>query len=152
MKIHLRQIPQDATIHLTEDLDPAFLDLDELEAEAITPLHCALDIGISDGGLFATGRLTIGIRQTCVKCLRPFDTTFVVPDFGAQVELDGRESVDLTAEIREDILLILPSHPRCDADGSTKCPATFRSAPAAPLTEEVEPSTWSALDQIKPKK
>ncbi|HEY8901517.1 MAG TPA: hypothetical protein VIM61_13980 [Chthoniobacterales bacterium] len=152
MKIHLRQIPQDTTVHLTDELDPAFLELDPEEATAITPVHCALDVGVSGGGLFATGRITVGIRLTCVKCLNEFDTTFVVPDFAAQVELDGRESVDLTPEIREDILLVLPTHPRCDADGRTKCPATFRSAPAAPLTEEVEPSTWSALDQIKPKK
>jgi len=152
VKIHLRQIPQDTTIHREEDLDPAFLELDPSEAEATTPVHCAFDIGLSGDGMFATGRISVGLRQTCVKCLRPFETTLVVPDFGTQIELDGRESADLTPEIREDILLVLPSHPRCDADGSTKCPATFRSAPAAPLTEEVEPSTWDALDQLKPKK
>ncbi|MDD5198892.1 MAG: hypothetical protein PHC88_03745 [Terrimicrobiaceae bacterium] len=152
MKIHLRQIPQGSTIHLEADVDPAFLELGPDDAEAISPVHCALDVGLSDNGLFATGSLSLRIRQTCVKCLRPFETTLVVGDFGTQVDLVGCESVDLTAQIREDILLVLPSHPRCDDDGSTKCPATFQSAPAAPLIEEVDHSTWDALDQIKPKK
>jgi uncharacterized metal-binding protein YceD (DUF177 family) len=116
------------------------------------PIQCSLDIGVSDGGLFATGSLQLPVQMECVACLRTFETTLSVPDFAAQVDLEGRESVDLTPAIREDILLVLPSHPRCDADGRTKCPATFQSAPAAPLTEEVDPSTWNALDQLKPKK
>lgn len=152
MKIHLRQIPPGDTLHLEEDVDPGFLELGSADAEAVSPVHCALDAGLSDGGLFATGSLSVRVRQTCVKCLQPFESTITAPDFAAQVELNGRESVDLTPEIREDILLVLPSHPRCDADGSTTCPATFRSAPHAPLTEETDHTAWDALDQFKPKK
>jgi uncharacterized metal-binding protein YceD (DUF177 family) len=151
VKIHLRQIPHGHE-HFEEDIDPSFLDLKSSEATPVGPIHCSLDIGLSDGGLFATGSLALPVKMQCVKCLRDFETTLSVPDFAAQVDLEGRESVDLTPAIREDILLVLPSHPRCDADGRTKCPATFQSAPAAPLTEEVDPSTWNALDQLKPKK
>ncbi|MGH8046652.1 MAG: YceD family protein [Chthoniobacterales bacterium] len=149
MKIHLRQLTH-GQAHIEEDLDPSLLELET--GRATGPVHCSLDIGLSDGGLFATGTLSVPVELQCVKCLRLFETTLVVPDFATQAELEGRESVDLTPDIREDILLILPSHPRCDADGRTKCPATFQSAPAAPLTEEVDPSTWNALDQLKPKK
>lgn len=152
MKIHLRQIPAGDTLHVEEDADPGFLDLTSADAEAVSPVHGSLDAGRSDGGLFVTGTLSVKVRQTCVKCLRPFESAVVVPNFATQIELDGRESVDLTPEIREDILLVLPSHPRCDADGSTTCPATFRSAPSAPLTEETDHTAWDALDQFKPKK
>jgi len=151
LKIHLRQLTHGAT-HIEEDLDPAFLDLPAAEAEAVSPVHCQLDIGLSDGGLFATGSLSVRVRQQCVKCLRPFESTLELPNFATQVELSGSESVDLTPEIREDILLVLPSHPRCDADGRTKCPATFQSAPAAPLAEDADHTAWDALDQFKPKK
>ncbi len=151
MKIHLRQLTH-GNAHLEEDADPEFLELEATGAIAIGPIHCSLDIGVSDGGLFATGSLTLPVKMECVKCLRTFETSLSVPDFATQIELEGRESVDLTPAIREDILLVLPSHPRCDADRRTKCPATFQSAPAAPLTEEVDPSTWNALDQLKPKK
>jgi uncharacterized protein len=151
VKIHLRQLTH-GQAHLAEDLDPAFLELENAGATALGPVHCALDVGLSDGGLFATGSLVVPVRLECVACLQPFETTLSVPDFAAQIDMDGYESVDLTPSIREDILLTLPSHPRCDADGRTKCPATFQSAPAAPLTEEVDQSTWDALDQLKPKK
>jgi uncharacterized metal-binding protein YceD (DUF177 family) len=151
LKIHLRQLAH-GSLHVEEDLDPAFLDLPAAGAEAISPVHCRLDVGLSDGGLFATGSLSVRIRQQCVKCLQFFESTLEVPNFAMQVELNGSESVDLTPEIREDILLVLPSHPRCDADGRTNCPASFQSAPAAPLTEEADHSAWDALDQFKPKK
>jgi uncharacterized metal-binding protein YceD (DUF177 family) len=151
VKIHLRQLTH-GTAHLEDDLDPAFLELETMGVTSTGPVHCSLDVGMSDGGLFATGSLSIPVKMECVACLRTFDTELTVRDFAAQEDLEGRESVDLTPAIREDILLTLPSHPRCDADGRTKCPAKFQSAPAAPLTEEVDRSTWDALDQLKPKK
>ncbi len=152
MNIHLRQIPQGGTIHLEEDLDPAFLELATTDARPKGDVHCSIDAGLSGGGLFATGELSLPVEMTCVACLRAFETVLSVPGFATQIELDGRESVDLTPEIREDILLVLPSHPRCDSDGRTKCPATFQSAPAEPLTDEADHSAWDALDQLKPKK
>jgi uncharacterized metal-binding protein YceD (DUF177 family) len=151
VKIHLRQLTH-GHAHIEEDFDAAGLELENTGARATGPVHCSLDLGFSDGGLFATGSLSVPVELQCVKCLQNFETTLSVPDFATQVDLDGRESVDLTPEVREDILLILPSHPRCDDDGRTKCPATFQSAPAAPLTEEVDSSTWNALDQLKLKK
>jgi uncharacterized metal-binding protein YceD (DUF177 family) len=151
VKIHLRQIPQGATLHLENDLDPAFLEL-SADAKPKGPVHCSLDVGLSDGGLFATGSLSLTVEMTCVACLRTFETTLSVPDFALQIELAGGESVDLTPQIREDILLVLPSHPRCDSDGRTKCPATFQSAPAEPLIDEADHSAWDALDEFKPKK
>lgn len=151
MKIHLRHIPQGSTTHLEEDIDPAFLDLASVGGEPAGPVHASLEVGLSGSGLFATGSVSVPVRLPCVKCLRPFEMTLAVPEFAMQRELDGRESVDLTPELREDILLVLPSYPRCDVDGSTTCPATFQSAPAAPLTEEADHSAWDALDQLKPK-
>lgn len=151
LKIHLRQLPH-GTEHFEEEISPEFLELETAGATPLSPVHCSLDVGLSDGGLFATGSLSVRVQMECVACLRPFETTLSVPSFGVQVQLEGHESVDLTPEIREDILLTLPSHPRCDADGRTKCPATFQSAPAAPLSEEADHSAWDALDQFKPKK
>lgn len=152
MKIFIRHIPQGSTLHVEEDLDPAFLELVPEDAKPKGPVHCSLDVGTSDGGLFATGSLAVPVEMTCVACLRTFETTLAVPDFGTQIELQGGESVDLTPQIREDILLVLPSHPRCDSDGRTKCPATFQSAPAEPLIDEADHSAWDALDEFKPKK
>jgi uncharacterized metal-binding protein YceD (DUF177 family) len=153
MKIYIRDIPQDSTLHIEQDLDAGFLDLQETGTEAVGPIHCSLDVGISDNGLYAIGSLSLPVRMTCVACLEPFESELVVPDFGLQIPLAGSETMDLTPHLREDILLVLPSHPRCDADGLRQCPANFPSAPGGPLSEEVIPdsSAWNALDQLKTK-
>jgi uncharacterized metal-binding protein YceD (DUF177 family) len=151
MKIHLRQIPQGGTLHLEGAEEAGYLELEEAGARACSPLGYSLDVGLSGGGLFATGRLELCLRLRCVACLDEFETTLTVEGFALQKELDGRESVDLTQEIREDIHLALPAHPRCDADGSKTCPARFSQAPAD-ASQPTGNAPWGVLDGLKTKK
>lgn len=153
MRIHLNQIPEGGTAYFEEDLDPSFLELDGENESADSPVRCALDVGVSGSGLFATGQVDVTLRLRCVACLEIFDFPLSLTNFALQIELEGRESVDLTPYIREDILLVLPSHPRCDASGTRNCPATFRSAPdhSFPPTAGDGSSAWNVLDQLKKK-
>jgi uncharacterized metal-binding protein YceD (DUF177 family) len=151
MKIHLRQIPQGGTLHVEGVEDAGFLDLEEAEAHACSPLEYELDVGLSGGGLFATGRLSVCVRLRCVACLDEFETTLSVDHFALQKELDGRESVDLTEEVREDIHLALPAHPRCDAQGKKTCPARFSQAPGD-ASQPPGNAPWSVLDGLKTEK
>jgi uncharacterized metal-binding protein YceD (DUF177 family) len=151
MKIHLRQIPQGGTFLLEDAEDPRFLELEEIGVRPVSPLRYSVYVGISGGGIFATGRLSLRIRLRCVACLNEFETELAIEPFALQKELDGRESVDLTPEIREDIHLALPAHPRCDADGGKICAARFPQAPAD-ASELCGDAPWSVLDKLKTKK
>jgi uncharacterized metal-binding protein YceD (DUF177 family) len=148
MKVHLRQIPEGTTLHLEGTEDAAFVGLEEAGATAASPVEYSLDVGISDGGIFATGRLAVKVRLRCVACLEDFETLIEIPEFALQKELDGREAVDFSEEVREDIQLALPAYPRCDAEGRKTCPASFPQAPA-----DSSPSSgtaaWNALDKLK---
>jgi uncharacterized metal-binding protein YceD (DUF177 family) len=148
MKIHLRQIPQGGTLHLEAAEDPRFLELEEIGARPVSPVRYALDVGVSGGGIFATGRLSLRIRLRCVACLGEFETELIIEPFALQAELDGRELVDLAPQIREDIHLALPAHPRCDADGRKICPARFSQAPAD-ASQPPGNAPWGALDKLK---
>ena len=151
MKIHLRQIPQGGTLHLEAAEDPRFLELEEIGARPVSPVRYALDVGVSGGGIFATGRLSLRIRLGCVACLGEFETELIIEPFALQAELDGRELVDLAPQIREDIHLALPAHPRCDADGRKICPARFSQAPAD-ASQPPGNAPWGALDKLKTEK
>ena len=151
MKVHLRQIPRGETIHLEAEEDSATLELGQAGAEPLGPLHYALDVGLSDGGLFATGRLSQRVRMTCVSCLDSFERDIVSPHFATQMELTGSELVDLTPEVREDIHLLLPAHPRCDQGGEKLCPAHYPGdAHISSLQSEEtpRPAIWASLDQL----
>lgn len=150
MKVHLRQI-QNGETHYSGEEDANAFGLEEADAKAMGPLIYDLDVGISEGGLFAVGTLELKVQMTCVACLRKFTNLLRVNDFAIQIELEGSETIDLTPEIREDIFLSLPPYPKCDASGETRCPSQFPKASAPPQSEPTEENAavWAALDQLK---
>jgi len=151
MKVHLRQIPQGETLHLEGEEDAAGIGLDEVGAVAASPLRYSMDVGVSEGGLFGSGRLELRVRMCCVACLEEFEQDFEIEPFGFQIELTGNELMDLTPAMREDIHLCLPPHPRCDAVGSDKqCPAIPDSAErAVRQAPERGATAWDVLDKLK---
>jgi len=152
MKVHLQHIPEGDTLHLEGSEDAGPLELEEAGVIPVSPLEYSLDIGISEGGLFATGRLAVRGRLTCVRCLEDFEEDFEVDPFSMQIELPGGELIDLTSVIREDIQLILPAHPRCDSSGGPKCPASRHGLPSANRESvHMNASAWDALDKLKTK-
>jgi uncharacterized metal-binding protein YceD (DUF177 family) len=152
MKVHLAQIPQGETLHLEGEEDASPLELETAGAVPVGPLEYSLDVGLSEGGLFATGRLAVPVRMTCVSCLEPFERLIEADPFALQMELPGPETLDLTPEVREDIHLLLPPHPKCDQGGDKTCPAHFPTGAATspmPMEAKARPAIWQALDQLK---
>ncbi|MGC1480388.1 MAG: hypothetical protein WA771_07785 [Chthoniobacterales bacterium] len=152
LQVHLARIPNDGAVQVDEEIDAAFLDLAETEWTADSPVRCSVQFTVSGGDIYAIGTASLDLSACCVKCLEDFETTLTLPDLAIHKEPDGRELADLTDELREDILLLLPSHPRCDVDGKRECPVTFRTSPEAPLATErtPRPDAWNALDEFKP--
>ena len=151
MKVHVLQIPEDGK-HYEGEESSDVLELKDAHARAraVGPIHYSLDVGLSEGGLFATGTVSAEVECECVRCLTKFRQVLEVPDFACQIELEGREMVDLTELIREDILLALPAHPHCDWSGENVCKADFltdKVAVVEPLDDNRD--VWKSLDKLK---
>jgi uncharacterized metal-binding protein YceD (DUF177 family) len=149
MKVHLQQIPAEGK-HFEGESENDFLRLDTEEPiQPISPVRYALDVGISDGGLFATGSVAVDFELACVKCLERFIYPVAIEDFACQVELTGAEMVDLTPLVREDILLALPPHPHCDWSGEKACKHALRQRLPEFEDNSERSEVWGALDQLK---
>ena len=146
MKIHLKQIPE-LGMHIEGEEDAAFLDAPDYKP--LSPLRYSLDVGLSGGGLFATGRLAVGLETQCVSCLERFRVPLQLDDFSMQTELTGAELVDLTPQVREDILLALSPYPHCDRQGGQVCKGTARTEREPDAGES---HTWDELDKLKLKR
>ena len=147
MKVHLRQIPADGLRLEGEEDCP----ISELEKDGVVcggPLRYSLDLGISEGALWANGSLTQEVELACVSCLERFAHTIRVPQFALHTELVGPETIDLTPFMREDILLNLPAYPHCDREGGRVCSAPQRTAVPEPEVTEAQKPDWSALDKL----
>lgn len=149
MKVYVTDIPEEG-MHCEGEIPGEVLDLEEKDnARATGPIRYALDVGISDGGLWATGTLSAPVECRCVRCLEAFPYSLDVPDFALQIELEGREMVDLTETIREDTLLALPAHPHCDWDGKKVCKVQFSTTHSDVEPDANAPDVWKDLDNLK---
>lgn len=156
MKVQIRNIPPEG-LHLEGEDNGVDLDVTGEYLKALGPVHYSLDIGLSDSGLFATGTLGVDLERECVNCLEKFTYPLRIEDFAMQMELGGEETVDLTPQAREDILLALPHYPRCDWDGRKVCEGALKFKGKAGPDEAREPlapatEAWNELDKLRVKK
>ncbi len=148
MKIHLKQIPADG-LHLEGDEECPIPELEVEGIRCVGPLHYNVDLGVAGGALWASGSLSQPVELRCVSCLEKFVHEIQVPAFAVHMDLPGPETVNLTPLMREDLLLNLPAHPRCDRDSGRVCkPKQIETLPQ----DAVRKSDWSALDKLKLKR
>ena len=88
MKIHLRQIPAEG-LHLEGEEECPIPQLDPKEVRCTGLLRYDLDLGISEGALWANGELHQPVELHCVRCLEAFPYEITVPDFALHTDLDG---------------------------------------------------------------
>jgi uncharacterized metal-binding protein YceD (DUF177 family) len=151
MKIHLQQIPEGG-VHLEGQETADILELNDPTIRALQDVTYSLSVQVEKNNVLVTGQLSLELEIECVSCLRLFHYPLVVPDFVYETTVGGRETIDLTPAIREDILLVLPSHPRCDWDGHSECPG-LRIEKGTSIDSVPEASNaWDALDELNLKK
>lgn len=147
MIVHIQQIDPEGTNY--SGVEPGdILGLDEPGLKSLSPVAYDIHVGLSGGGIFATGRLSVDIDCLCVRCLQPFKANVVVHEFAMQEDLTGPETFDLSPYFREEIILALPAHPHCDTDGGLFCPGSGGSGPPEPTSQQGD-DRWNALDNLK---
>ena len=152
MKVHLNQIPSEG-LHLEGEEDCPIKDLESEGVRCAGAMKYSIDIGVAEGALWANGILNQPVELTCVGCLEKFVHQIKVPAFALHTELRGPETIDLSPFMREDILLNLPAHPRCDREGGRVCKMTAPKKSGAAQQERAakREHDWGELDKLKPK-
>lgn len=103
--------------------------------------------------LIVRGTLSMPCEMECRRCAEIFSTSVRVSSFLRVYEIrDGMETVDLTADVREDMLLALPSYPLCKDACKGLCPRCGKNLNEGPCSCRPEPDDvgrWAALDKLK---
>ncbi len=152
--IDLRALP-DGGQDLSGQEPPAFFALDDQDSiKAITPLTYALHVEREDGELLVSGSLEATFNLECGCCLELFEQRLSLPHYHASIEIEKDTTINLTDTLREDILLALPSYPRCE-DGNVRprqCPAEGRFErvleTAAEEPQSADPGVWEDLNKL----
>ena len=153
MKVHLKQIPPEG-LHLEGEEDCLIPELESDGVRCAGPMQYKIDVGVAEGLLWANGSLKQPVELSCVACLEKFIHQIKVPAFALHTELRGPETVDLSPFMREDLLLNLPAHPRCDREGEGTCKATKVDKPAGAKQQPAakREHDWGELDKLKLKR
>ena len=154
LRIDPNGLPEDG-LHIEGRLPAAVFGLKpEDSVRAVSPLEYDLDVTRDEDDLIVLGRMTATFDLECGRCAERFQLRMDLPQYVLDVPVENGESIDLTTWLREDMLLALPTFPRCETGNVTprQCPAEGRFAPAtetvrdAPQEEDTE--IWKALDQL----
>lgn len=155
MDVFLSDIPEEG-LHLEGEFPASIFDLpadDPIRPSG--PVHYEATLFAFEEVITVHGRLRGPFELQCGACLEYFPYQADFPDWSSEIDREpDQESFDLEIIVREDFLLNLPAHPRCDeyVEG--------RVCPKADLVEEfseeagdeadpTRPNVWGALDDWK---
>ena len=116
------------------------VDLDEPFVKPFGGVRYRLKAQVFGTELLVRGHLEQDFDLVCSRCGQDFDDTVKVDDFTMSYEIDEKNpEVDLTEDVRESIILALPTYPVC----SETCPGVEQKA------EMPEDDRWNVLDNLK---
>jgi uncharacterized protein len=161
IKINTSHILPD-TPYLLDGTESA--DVLELPSDADPPLAPAGDISyhlsavMAGADLIVTGSASVPLATVCARCLDDVRVTISVKDLCFHFEKVKDLEVDLTEDVREELLLAVPSCFYCSPDCKGICPmcganlnhetCSCGDVPAEPEFGSDAPSPWDQLDAL----
>lgn len=116
------------------------------------PIHYEFFAQVVSGELIVRGTLSAAFSLQCSRCADFFSTSIRDSSFLRAYEVsENVEVVDLTPDIREDILIDIPAYPVCSSDCKGLCPqcGTNLNAGACSCEPPAEKGQWGGLDGLK---
>ena len=152
MIIDLSEIDEGESI--LEGEEPAsILELDDVANTTVDgPVQYRLAVSLVGDELVILGETKVPISFTCVRCTELFSTIVGEKQFSRAIEVNQTmESVDLTGDIRESIILAFPMNPLCEQGCKGLCASCggnlnetrCECAPTPPPA-----NSWSALGEL----
>jgi uncharacterized protein len=152
LQIQIKGLPEEGT-EVRGELTAADLEIPEDDRLSCPwPMPFSLHVAAVVGGLVVTGRVEVRLRGRCDRCLGYF--TVKLPPVPVEHQyLDFHADVlDLTEDVRDDILLTFPSRCLCRADCKglcSECGQNLNVRECGCGDESPDESPWVALDRLR---
>ncbi|MFC1709166.1 DUF177 domain-containing protein [Candidatus Omnitrophota bacterium] len=122
MKIAVARLKEGVMENFQESLTPGQLDIDTSEIKYKSNIDISSDVKKDMQVLLAKTHLSAAAELTCSRCLKEFNQV-VEKDFDTQYPLDKMQrSIDITQDIREEVILGYPLKFLCKPDCRGLCP------------------------------
>ena len=122
MKIDIMRLKENIVDNFQESCDPRDLDLDTSEVEYQGNINISTQVRKEMRVLFTRTHFSATVELTCSRCLKQYRDA-IDRDFDIKYPLDKSEQfVDITQDIRQEILLGYPVKFLCKPDCRGLCP------------------------------
>jgi uncharacterized protein len=131
---------------------PEFWELPEGDTYTpCTPVEYELQVKAVAGAILVTGRIKGNVTASCGRCLEEIEYEIdndTIELYYAKNEIT-EEELDITADLRDELLIELPMNPLCSDDCLGLCPecGINRNESSCSCTARGN-LAWSALDDI----
>ena len=112
MIIRIDDIPRDG-IGFSVEEPPEEYDLNYDVYKVDTPVKLKMFVYVADGKLIAKGSIGCEVVSECVRCLAPVRMSVNIQDYYGTWDIQDAHTIDLTEQLREDIILNFPVKPLC---------------------------------------
>ena len=116
LNVYLSEVT-DNGLELSGTLDDSIYGFEDEFLKPFAGLRYELGVLHVGSELLVRGKIEQDFEAACSRCGEDFDFTVKIDDFTASFAVDEKtEFVELTTELRECILLTLPTYPVCRED------------------------------------
>ena len=119
MKIQVSTVPAEGLRHHA-DYDPAPLDMERFDVHLREPFGVDAVITLADEELVVEAAIAAPLHLACARCLEEFPQT-VRPRAVFSYTVRPTETVDITDDVRQEIILAYPMVPICRSDCKGLC-------------------------------
>ena len=141
-------------IELTGTEPQEFIDLPEGDTfSVLSPMSYNLVVRKVSGGALVSGSCEVQLAGTCGRCLENAEFTVAAEDIELFYDLDEHgEEIDISDDIREELLLNLPMNILCEEDCAGlchSCGSNLNKKQCKCSSGASGSLAWSALDDLK---
>ncbi len=149
--ISLAQLERQKKINLTGELPPSFLEMPDTEImQCKAPIKYDIEISATTGGVVTRGSAETEAECRCGRCLCSFIQE-VEADICHFFDKSDDQELDISEDVREDIVLELPMNPLCDDDCRglcLKCGVNLNEKDCGCDRSGEGSLAWSELDKL----
>lgn len=129
----------------------SILGLEDSKVRLTSPIWYRMWVQPVSDRLVVKGEWGLKLDLECGRCADFFSTTLGDSSFLRDYEISGGlETVDVTPDIREDVLLALPAYPVCREECRGLCPTCGKNLNSGSCSCQPPGSLrWGSLDGLK---
>lgn len=141
MKIRVNDIPKDG-VELTESHDAGALDLSRDDLRFVLPIAITAFVTRDKDEVYARILTKGKLEITCARCLSPYRID-LKKDFDLSYEVKGKTTLDLSEDIRQEIILEYPLKPLCKQDCKGLCLVCGKNLNEGSCGHKSDSQKWS---------